>query len=327
MKLRRRTNVQNVLYLTVVCACAVACGSTQDEAFVNGDGGSGERPDAGSPNGSDQNHDADPGSPTDPNDASTGPDDSHAPTCTSTDDSVTCPHQEMEVTDLTGKRRVAYQTPPGAPPPDGWPVVFFFQGSFVPGTVVFSAKASDPFGGIHLARTIRALLDDGYAVVAPNALSDGNTYWQTNIPPTNVQWKGSSDDVLMNNLFAAVAGGKFGALDPSRLYAMGISSGGFMTSRMAVSYPGKFRALADVAGSYATCSATCYVPRPLPKDHPPTLFLHGDTDTVVPSASVTPYVDALQAEGHETKLVTDKVGHQWLPAGPAVIPAWFDAHP
>jgi predicted esterase len=66
----------------------------------------------------------------------------------------------------------------------------------------------------------------------------------------------------------------------------------------------------------------------LPADHPPTLFLHGDTDTIVPMASVQPYLSALQAEGHETMLVTDPdAGHQWLPEGPDVIPAWFDAHP
>jgi dipeptidyl aminopeptidase/acylaminoacyl peptidase len=62
-------------------------------------------------------------------------------------------------------------------------------------------------------------------------------------------------------------------------------------------------------------------------DHPPTLFLHGDLDVVVPITAVLPYLDALRAEGHEAKLVTDLLaGHQWLRAGPQVIPAWFDAH-
>lgn len=97
---------------------------------------------------------------------------------------------------------------------------------------------------------------------------------------------------------------------------------------MAVTYPGKFRALADHSGSYATCSAICLVPTPLPADHPPTLFLHGDLDVVVPITAVQPYLDALLAEGHEAKLVTDALaGHQWLREGSQVIPAWFDAHP
>lgn len=100
-----------------------------------------------------------------------------------------------------------------------------------------------------------------------------------------------------------------------------------MTSRMAVSYAGTFRALADSAGSYATCSATCTVPTPLPNDHPPTLFLHGDADNVVPMSSVQPYIDALRAQGHEVKVVTDaNAGHEWLVEGPTAIPAWFDVH-
>jgi predicted esterase len=108
---------------------------------------------------------------------------------------------------------------------------------------------------------------------------------------------------------------------------MGISSGGFMTSRMAVSYPGRFRALADHSGSYATCSDVCTVPTPLPANHPPTLFLHGDTDLVVPITAIQPYIDALNAEGFETQLVTDAVaGHQWLSEAVQAIPAWFDSH-
>jgi predicted esterase len=70
------------------------------------------------------------------------------------------------------------------------------------------------------------------------------------------------------------------------------------------------------------------VPTPLPANHPPTLFLHGDADTVVPMSSLQPYVDALTSKGHEVKLVTDAdAGHEWLRAGPNAIPSWFDSHP
>jgi len=149
-----------------------------------------------------------------------------------------------------------------------------------------------------------------------------------NIPPYAQSWSGCPDDVLMQALLASVSGGGFGPIDVTRLYAMGISSGGFMTSRMAVSYAGKFRALVDHSGSYATCSDTCIVPTPLPADHPPTLFLHGDQDDVVPLSAIQPYIDALTSEGHEAQLVTDAdAGHQWLPEGAQVIPAWFDSHP
>jgi len=67
--------------------------------------------------------------------------------------------------------------------------------------------------------------------------------------------------------------GIFGHLNNKNKFATGISSGGCMTSRMAVSYEGEFRALAIAAGSYATCGGIlCVIPIFLPRDHPPTLF-------------------------------------------------------
>jgi poly(3-hydroxybutyrate) depolymerase len=249
---------------------------------------------------------------------------SAASRCTIVGDAITC---EKQTTTLNG-RTVTYSVPVGVAGASGWPAVLYFQGSFVPGDTAFAAHASDTFGRYQLTLTIKALLDRGYVVIAPDAAANGNSYWETNIPPYAIQWQGCDDDLLMQAILASIAHGDFGHVDTSHLYAMGISSGGFMTSRMAVSYAGKFRALADCSGSYATCGAVCSVPTPLPSDHPPTLFLHGDADNVVPMSIVQPYLDALNAEGHETKLVTDgDAGHEWLRAGPDVIPSWFDSHP
>jgi poly(3-hydroxyoctanoate) depolymerase len=247
--------------------------------------------------------------------------------CTVTPPDIECPSQQIALSDSTADRAVTFATPLGSPPSAGWPAVVFFQGSFVPGHTAFAAAESDSFGRYELTLTVKALLDDGYAVLAPDASSNGSEFWETNIPPYAESWSGSPDDVLMNNLFDAMSKGAFGPIDPTHLYAMGISSGGFMTSRMAVSYPGKMRALADHSGSYATCSATCSVPTPLPSGHPPTLFLHGAADDVVPLSAIQPYLDALTSEGYEAKLVTDPdAGHEWLPEGPSAIPVFFDAH-
>ena len=248
--------------------------------------------------------------------------------CTVDASGVTCQSQSLTLSDGVSQRTVTYEAPLGAPPTAGWPAVIYFQGSFIPGHTAFAAVPSAPFGMEQLTLTIKALLDGGWVVITPDASNAGSTYWETNIPPYATSWPGCPDDVLMQNIFASLAKGAFGPVDTTHLYAMGISSGGFMTSRMAVSYAGKFRALADCSGSYATCGPTCSVPTPLPSNHPPTLFLHGDQDTIVPMSSVQPYLDALSAEGFETKLVTDpSAGHQWLSAGPTVIPAWFAAHP
>ncbi|HET9992660.1 MAG TPA: PHB depolymerase family esterase, partial [Kofleriaceae bacterium] len=182
---------------------------------------------------------------------------------------ITCDHDTLSLNDSTADRDIAYEVPLGVAPAAGWPAVIYYQGSFVTGTSAFSAQVGAPFGEYNLTLTIKALLDGGYAVIAPNAAMMGTTFWETNVPPYSTSWSGSPDDVLVTHMLAAITAGTFGPIDPSRLYAMGISSGGFMTSRMAVSYPGVFRALADHSGSYATCSAICVVPTPLPADHPP----------------------------------------------------------
>jgi dipeptidyl aminopeptidase/acylaminoacyl peptidase len=93
---------------------------------------------------------------------------------------------------------------------------------------------------------------------------------------------------------------------------------------MAVSYPGKFRALAIQSASYATCSgALCTVPG----DLPPTLFLHGERDDIVPIGTAEDYRSRLQALGVETMMLRDpQAGHEWLPQAPSAIAAWFAAH-
>jgi poly(3-hydroxybutyrate) depolymerase len=244
--------------------------------------------------------------------------------CQASPAEVTCTHQQASLI----ARDVFYEVPLGTPPAKGWPLAFFFQGSFVPAAGAFTAKKDDAFGLYRLTLTIKELLDHGYAVLAPNASVAGHTAWETNVPPWSDLWSTSADDAFMKAIFTAVAGGTFGAVDASRLYAMGISSGGFMTSRMAVSYAGKFRALAVHSGGYATCGTTCTLPATQPVDHPPTLFLHGGADTTVKPTTMTMYRDQLAAEGHTVKTVLDPAaGHEWLVAGPTEIRAWFDANP
>jgi dipeptidyl aminopeptidase/acylaminoacyl peptidase len=65
----------------------------------------------------------------------------------------------------------------------------------------------------------------------------------------------------------------------------------------------------------------------LPDDHPPTLFLHGELDAVVPVSAMTPYADALLADGVETRTVLDpEAGHEWLTTGAREIPIFFRMH-
>jgi dienelactone hydrolase len=178
---------------------------------------------------------------------------------------------------------------------------------------------------------LEKLLDGGYAVITPTA-DNGGFAWDTNFPPWSTSWSGSPDDVFLQALFAAIDGGQLGPLSATRWYATGVSSGGFMTSRMAISYEGRFRSLVIAAGAYASCAGglpTCPVSASqLPADHPPTLFLHGGADVLVPESEMRDYYDALVAAGMTTTAKVDpNMLHGWLLSSPVDIPAWFAAHP
>jgi len=119
-----------------------------------------------------------------------------------------------------------------------------------------------------------------------------------------------------------IIGGAFGLINTSRL------CGGYLTSRMALSYAGTFKALAIAAGSWATCAgAACVLPAALPADHPPTLFLHGRADVTVPLFTAESYVKALEGQGTEAPLVIDDAaGHEWLKNSPERMSDFFDGH-
>ena len=246
--------------------------------------------------------------------------------CTVTPSSVRCGHRtfELDPGPLDAARAVHVAVPPGPPPPGGWPVAFAFQGSFFGAELFFSGDEGDPFGGLHQARVVEGLLAGGFAVLAPETHLGGDTFWDTNVPPYSFAWTTSPDHRLMVAIFDALDAGDLGPLDPDRLVAFGISSGGYMTSRMAQAYPGRFRALAIHSAAWATCSgALCVVPR-LPAGHPPTLFLHGEDDLVVPMRTAEGYERDLRAQGTATDFVSDpQVGHAWLPAAPGAIGDWF----
>ena len=225
-------------------------------------------------------------------------------------------------------RDVHYELPLGAAPAAGWPVVIMFQGSGFPATHTFYGTTTEPFGAYYQTGVVKALLDAGYAILAPDAHLLGSTYWDTNIPPWADHWSNSPDNQFMVAVFAAIEQGQFGPLNKARMYATGISSGGYMTSRMAVSYPGRFRALAIASGSYATCSALCVLPSALPANHPPTLFLHGRQDPLVPLATMESYRNLLDQRGFATRtIIRDSAGHEWLPEAPSAVLDWFVTHP
>ena len=241
---------------------------------------------------------------------------------------VDCPKNTTTLlTDLGGltPREVHWQNPEGDPPAGGWPVVLLFQGTGLSSEEGWELTPDAPFGGYYQALLTHELLDAGFSVLAPEVRLDGSTYWDTNISPWSISWTLSGDHQVMLDIFDELEAGAFGPADLGRMYATGISSGGYMTSRMAEAYAGRFRALAIQSASYAWCAgALCTIPSELPENHPPTLFLHGATDAIVPLRTMNLYYDALIADGVEVSRTVDPdLGHEWLPSAPDQITAWF----
>jgi len=246
--------------------------------------------------------------------------------CVITADAALCKSRPI-VTIVNGSdtRRIYWNTPKGEAPAGGFPAVVLYQGSIYGPSLSWdvSLPLSTAFGGYYQVVLISKLLDAGFTVLQPEA--QGGVAWNTN---SGGNYDTSPDSVFIPQMLDQMSAGNFGAIDMTRLYATGISSGGYMTSRMAVSYPGKFRALAIESGSYATCvGPLCVIPTPLPADHPPTLFLHGDVDNIVPIATAQAYYNDLVAQGIETKFIEDPTaGHQWIPAAPDAVTTWFLGH-
>ena len=243
--------------------------------------------------------------------------------CSDDGQTLACEHLEGRYRDGALDRTLRWQLPAGEAPDAGWPVVVVFQGSGHSCLNSFESERDARWGGWWQAQLTAALLEAGFAVLAPGTRLDG-TWWDTNVLPWSASWERSRDHRWMEALFAAIDSGELGPLDPDALHATGISSGGYMTSRMAVSYPGRFEALAIQSAGYASCSGlVCRVPE-LPGDHPPTLFLHGEQDEIVPVGTLDAYVEGLEALGVAVAVELDPQGHHgWLESAPEVIPGFF----
>lgn len=330
------------------CAAASEVPADADAGPMRADGGP-MRADGG-PMRADAGVDAEARADSEPSGDAGGADDTGAPDASRADGGVTgsrcdealgtltCVHESR----LTRGRLIHWQVPLGDAPAGGWPAVVIFQPSIYAAELHWTGVAGGPFGQYYPADAIRTLLDGGFAVITPQAQALVGTVWETNLPGSADRWEFTSDDAMMRALFADLAAGVYGSIDTTALFATGMSSGGYMTSRMALSYPGRFRALAIQSGAWATCVGgldsvsdafglatfhACHVPSTLPADHPPTLFIHGGADLIVPLWTMELYESALSEAGFETRKVLVRGGlHEFFSETPGELLAWFRAH-
>ena len=148
---------------------------------------------------------------------------------------------------------------PGATPANNLPVLFVFHGDNSDGASIEGGTGFD------------AIADAGnFLVVYPDADSEG---WNRAIDQTkDTQFTSDMIDYLCSTYY----------INAKRVYATGVSAGGFMTYNLAVNLPGKVAAFAPISGNmYATNGNTSYFAssafKPVAICH-----IHGSLDLQVP---------------------------------------------
>ncbi len=171
---------------------------------------------------------------------------------------------------------------------------------------------------------VASVCTTGYGYVDCHAIA---TTLDVNVAPYAFDWDAAPDGALVERLLGEIALGTFGPLDPGRQYAMGLSSGGYMSSRLAVEYPGEIAGIAIQSGSYATCISSLPCPvtaADLPQEHAPTLLMAGYWDAIVPLYTIDDDDYALEDNGTPVELhVVGNAVHQWTSHSAGWVLAWF----
>ena len=134
-----------------------------------------------------------------------------------------------------------------------------------------------------LSRMSDAAEQRGIIVVYPDGIASS---WNAG-DCCGTAWSNSVDDVgfardLIEQLEAEYC------IDPQRVYATGMSNGGFMSYRLACELSDRIAAIAPVAGVLGLSPALCRPSRPVP-----VLHFHGTADALVPYRGGSPLVGTL----------------------------------
>lgn len=121
-----------------------------------------------------------------------------------------------------------------------------------------------------------ALSERGWLLVLPRGRADreGALYWNATEACCDRDSSGVDDLAYLDAVYDAVA--RRYAVDPSRVYAVGYSNGGFLAHRLACDRADRFRAVVSVAGTGFENAARCR-----PSKSVAVLQVHGDQDNVV----------------------------------------------
>lgn len=142
----------------------------------------------------------------------------------------------------------------------------------MPLVVSFHGFGSDATQQTLLTNMSAAADARGFVVAYPQGIGNG---WNAGDCCTQLQPAGIDDVGFVRALVARIASEY--CIDPKRIYATGMSNGGFMSHRLACEMADVFAAVAPVAGVLGISPATCNPPRVVP-----IMDFHGTSDGVVP---------------------------------------------
>ena len=243
-------------------------------------------------------------------------------------DSETYEVSNHRISGMVLDREVLVALPEGKPPKNGWPVVVYYQGSYFSSSFDWGEEA--PFGGFYESQILKTLASNGFAVVVPRAFM--GLAWKTNTMLMEgflEDYNYTDDYVFLKRVFSAIEAGDFGPMDSKNKFAAGMSSGGYNTSRMALNFAGEFKAFAIHSAAYATSMGDIRyrVPEELPEDHPPTFFIHGEKDMIVPVHTMYEYLNRLKEQGYSVdSFVKKDAGHEYFEESPKLVLGWFKKH-
>ena len=159
------------------------------------------------------------------------------------------------------ERSYELYVPPGYDGREPWPVVLNFHGFTSSGLGQQASSAMDPVA----AR-------EGFIVAYPNGLDDS---WNGGLC-CGGSAENEVDDVGFTRAVIDDLGSR-GCIDTSRVYATGMSNGGFLSHRLACEAADVIDAVAPVAGVLGLEPSDCTPSRPISLMH-----LHGTADPIVP---------------------------------------------
>lgn len=166
----------------------------------------------------------------------------------------------------------------------------------------------------------------GFLVIAPDSIEpicEGVKQWDH----TNQ----SIDFPFFENIFSWTTN----AWGAEKIYVVGMSSGGFMTERLALTYPQMIDAVVIHSGGSPengpiNKNETCKLDfntnaLSIPTTHPPTYILHGDSDRLVDyEIGLNLYTNLIKS-GIETEMYTKKWGrHLWFSDHNVAILEWLN---